>query len=339
MRLCCALALLILSANILYAADECGDNGNFWADVDILYWQPWEKSMVLTNKESPVLFTDDFTKKSVIHPDFDWDFGTRIGLGYFSPCYPFDAALEWTYYHTCADQHRTTNSNDLTNTLNQEGMFPIWALSDDIIAGDYVAQACLNWKLTINLIDLEFGCPYTFENCFELRPYVGLRSAWIRQHANIGYTGGIFQIGILSAGVPLEGTDGVHLKNDFWGLGPRLGVEPRYTLGCGFSLYGNAAVSGLLGVYSINQREVFLNSLRFSHHKHPVRFRWIGDLEAGIEWETPLCCEQYLLSFKLGYEYHIFYHQLDLEGDEFGLVPHDRNLDVQGVTFSCGFAF
>lgn len=335
------LFVILTSAQLAVSEDSCGccTNGNFWANIDLLYWQPWEKSLVLTNKKSPIFTTDDFTKKDVVHPDFNWDWGTRIGLGYSSPCYPCDLRLEWTYYHTTADQHRFTDSNDLTNTFNQQGMFPIWALSDDIISGDYVAQACLNWKLTINMIDLDFSREYVFFDCLDLHPFVGLRSAWLRQHADIGYAGGIFLIGILGAGVSQEGTDLVHLKNDFWGLGPRIGIDPRYEIGCGFSLYGNAAISGLLGAYSIRECEVYLSNVRFSHHKHPVRFRWIGDLAIGLEWKTGLCCELYLLSFKVGYEYHIFWHQLELDGDDFDLVPHDRNLDVQGVTFSCGLEF
>lgn len=46
------------------------DGANVWIEIDILYWTPWERALVATNKKSDVLTTDDFTKARVIHPHF-----------------------------------------------------------------------------------------------------------------------------------------------------------------------------------------------------------------------------------------------------------------------------
>lgn len=330
-----------LNANSLldWFQPACATEENYWINLDLLYWKPWEKSLVLTNKKSPVFFTDNFTKAKVIHPHFNWDLGFRLGAGYATPCCLWNVSLNWTHYHTSAHQHRSTNSNDITNVNNQQGMFPIWALSKDILAGDYVSAAKLDWRLHLNLIDLDFGYPLSCLNCFEIRPYVGIRTAIINQNAHIGYSGGIFFIDIIQAGISLNGTDHVHLRNDFWGIGPRFGISPQYSLGNGFCLYGDAAISGLCGVFDVNQKECFLGSKRFHHHKHLVRVRGIADLAAGISWDTCFCQGRYSVAFKLGWEYHIFFHQLELKGDDFHLVSHNRDLDVQGVTFSSQFAF
>lgn len=324
----------------LAAWGQASAENNFSAHVDLLYWKAHEKSLILTNKKSPIFFTDDFTKAKVIHPHFDWNLGYRIGVGYSFPCSPWKATLDWTHYDTKVRQHRATNSNDLTNVNNQQGMFPIWALSDDIIAGDYISKASLKGKLSLNLIDLMFnGRSIVCGKCFEILPYAGIRTAWIRQHANIDYRGGIFLIDIIEAGVSLEGSDHIYLKNDFWGIGPRLGMQPLFSIGHGFSIYGDAAISALGGVFNIDQKETYLQRERFSRHKHETRLRWIGDLAAGISWKKPLCNERYLLTLELGWEYHIFFHQLELKKDAFHIISSNRNLDVQGVTFASHFEF
>jgi hypothetical protein len=79
--------------------------------------------------------------------------------------------------------------------------------------------------------------------------------------------------------------------------------------------------------------------VRFNHHHHPVKWRWILDADAGVMWETWICRERFALTFKFGWEYHLFFDQLELRGDQFGLVSDDRNLSLNGVAFSSRFDF
>lgn len=330
------LYFIILCNSLTYC--ECSNSENcknLSAHVDLLIWTAHEKSFVLTNETSPVFFTDNFTKADVIHPSFDWKCGYRIGLGYTPPCRPWDITFDWTHFYTTISQKRSTNSNDLTNVNNQQGMFPIWAISPDIISGDYVSEADMKGKIYLNLLDLDFHRCLTCIKCIDIKPYIGLRTAWIEQGAHIHYRGGIFLTNIIEGGVSYDGTDSIYLKNNFWGIGPRIGFDADFFRYKKFSLYGNAAIAGLVGVFTVGQKEIYLDDVRYSRHKHPVRFRWVGDLAAGISWVSPLCRNQYYLTLKAGWEYHIFFDQLELKGDSFHLVSRNRNLDFQGVTLSC----
>ncbi len=311
---------------------------NYWARADFLYWKAHEKSFVLTNKTSPVFTTDDYTQTKVLTPHFDWDPGVRLGVGYHSCDDCWDTAFYWTHYHASLNQKQHTDNNDLTNVNDQLGMFPIWSLSDDIIAGDYASDARLQGKLSLDLYDLNFGCNFYCMECLQIQPYVGLRGAYIRQSAHVKYSGGIFLIGIIDGGVQLNGTDLIHLTNNFWGVGPRVGVAPEWYLGQGFSIYGDAAISGLLGKFNVQQKETFLENVRSHHKKNFTRFRYVADFSIGLEWNCCLC-DIYDLCLRLGYEYHFFYHQLELKQDAFHLVPHNRNLDIQGISASLGIGF
>lgn len=314
-------------------------NEDVWLSADLFYWKAYEKSFVYTNRTSPVFTTDNFTKAKVLDPDFDWNFGSRLSLGYFYPCYSSDAVLSWTHYHTSINQKQLTDSNDLINVNNQRGMFPIWSFSDDIIAGDYVSDAFMRGRLALDLFDLDMGGHFDYSECLQVRVYLGLRGVWIRQSANVKYRGGIFLIGIIDGGIPLNGTDFIHLRNNFWGIGPRFGIAPEFNLGGDFSLHGDMAISGVIGSFSLHQKEKYLGHVRFSHDSHPTKFRWIGDLALWLAWKTCLCDGMYPLTLKLGWEYHIFFHQMQLRRDNFHLIPGNRNLAVQGVSFGADFEF
>lgn len=310
----------------------CGEE-SLSLSFDLLYWKATEKSLVLTNGKSALFFTDDFTKQKVLHPDFQWSFGYRLGGAFLPDGYPFGIALDWTHYQTTISQHRKTNSNDLTNVNGQEGMFPIWALAPDIIAGDYVTEAELDGRLKLDFLDLDVKYCFSCDP-FEVTSSMGLRGAGIRQNGEIRYRGGIFLTAILEGGVSLEGEDRVHLKNHFWGIGPRFGVKPELNIGYGFSAYGDASISALLGFVSLRQKETYLDNSRFSKTKHSCRLRWIADLALGISWKSFFWEKRCEIAWKLGWEYHLLFHQLDLQGDSFGLVSKNRNLAVQGVVLS-----
>jgi Legionella pneumophila major outer membrane protein precursor len=110
---------------------------NVWIGVDFLYWKPWERALVLTNKQSDVFVTDDFTEAPVIHPNFKWDPGYRVSTGYLFSSNLWDVGGSWTHYTSRISQHLSTHGSPL------DGMFPIWSLSNDVIAGDYVFESDL----------------------------------------------------------------------------------------------------------------------------------------------------------------------------------------------------
>ncbi len=308
------------------------DGSNVWIEASILYWKPWEKALVATNKTADVFVTDDFTNNHVVHPHFEWDLGYRVSGGYLFSSTLWDVEGSWTHFTSDVSEHRSSHGSAFV------GMFPIWSLSNDVIAGDYVFESDLKWKFTVNLLDVQFGRYFNLHH-LDLKPYVGVRSAWIKQRGDVIYQGGIFLIGILQPGISLNGSDLIKMENNYWGLGPRVGIAPRIILGRGFSLNADAAVSGLYGFFKIRQKEKYLDRVRFSHRAHLNRFCWVGDFAAGVQWKRPLYHQRYALTLSADWEYHIFFRQFELKRDHFGLVPKNRNFSLQGVTFSGRFDF
>ncbi len=303
---------------------------HFWYELEALYWQPWEKSAVVANRYSPVVTTSDFTERPVIHPHFPWDWGFRLGVGAQMTPPTWKVDLYWTNFSTALSQEKSANTNDaeVLNTL--KGSFPIWDLSDTLLAGDYISNSYLRWKLSVNLLDLDFDRPFCW-GWFSLSPHVGLRSAWLRQTFDVEYSGGIFSQTFISPGSNINGVDAIKMRNNYWGLGPRIGLSPCFDLGAGFTVFGDAAIASLLGQFHLTQKGEYLNSTQFHRQGTPFGVRWALDAAGGFGYQTSLFKDQYDLSLKLSYEFHEFYHQMELKRDSFGIIPHDSNLSLQGV--------
>lgn len=316
---------------------ELRNGDRVWLVADMLWFVPDEDALAFTNEKTDLFVSPVVTRKCVIEPEFDWDFGFRVGLGYIFSDRKWDMSLSWLHFATSSQQ---TIDTDLGIGCVQFGRFPIWSLSCDTLCFDFITQAKMHWKLKINLLDLTFGRLFEFGKTFFLRPFFGLRGAWIDQRDKVQYSGGVFVNGLtVSQLLSMCGDDHIFMKNNFWGVGPIVGIEPQLNLGRGLRVYAGVAGTGAVGQFNIHQKERYLDSVRFNHHDHPVKWRWILDADAGIMWETWLCSQRFALTFKFGWEYHLFFDQLELRGDKFGLVSDDRNLSLNGVAFSSRFDF
>lgn len=310
--------------------EECS---HFWLNADLLCFKPKEKSAVLTNRKTDLFTTANVTRQPTIHPDFEWDFGYRIGFGFLFANHCWDAALNWMHFTADAEQCKSTQGNI------QFGMFPIWSLADDILPYDWVSVANMHWKLKLNVVDLDFGrnlnaCP------FFMRFLIGLRFAQINQHFKVRYGGGIFANGLdLPELDSTFGYDRISMENKFWGIGPRIGFEPELNLGCGFRFYAGAYGTMSIGSFDLDQKETYLKTVRFKCCSNPHKVRWIIDAASGIMWRAFSCCQQYAFTLAFGWEYHMFFQQMELTSDTFCLVSDNRNLSLNGTALSARFDF
>lgn len=333
-RKCFALLFLTSSLMAEEGIFHPAVKGGFdvWIDFDVLYWKPREKALVPTNQMSSVYVTSDFTQTSLVHPHFQWDPGYRLNCGYiFSKDRMWDIKGSVLHYASSVFNQKDSHSSFV-------GMFPIWSLSNDIISGDYVFNSKLRWTFNLNMADLQIGRCVSFTN-LELEPFFGLRSLWLRQHGHIIYQGGIFLIGITAPEVTIYGTDSIKMKNYYWGMGPRIGMQGLLHIKRKVGLSAMAAVAAPYGFFHVQQKETYLDTVRFFDQKHIDRFGWVGDFSGGIFWKIPCAHDRYAFTIQTDWEYHLFLHQLVLKGDAFGLVPKNRDFSTKGLTFSMRFDF
>ncbi len=302
---------------------DCGNTGcfsdNLGLQVDFLWWRACADGTELGYEETisstpPGAGSEAFQTLSVRSPKERFEPGFRIGLNYFSPCCCWDAALNYTHFHTTAKTSGYSNVVSPSATATDYTAFrPLWESVDnsvpDLASGRYV--------LDLNYLDIEIGHKYYVSSCFVLRPFIGLRGARLNQ--NYSYDASANRA---AAVTPVSSTSFNSLtksKNNFLGAGPRLGLDVEFDFGCGVILFGEAGASVLFGRFENHTNENYVdftnptvaaNNYRFNQHAPSDRCSGtISDLAIGLKWEHCFCyCNtQHPVSLALSWEHHGFY--------------------------------
>jgi hypothetical protein len=227
-----------------------------------------------------------------------WDLGYRIGLEYDPSCYGWDISAYWTHFHN--HSHQGSDDEDFAH-----------------------------WKLEYDAIDIRFSYEISSVYCFSFTPFVGVRGVRIHEKLKAHF-----------GGCDCE-TDSEDISFDqdhkerFWGVGPEIGLEAKWPLRCGFSLYGELGVGLLYGRNKINVHdyETIPNptddgACCVDREIHACDT--FADFAVGIQWEKCFCNDIKAI-FKLGWEHHRFYN--------FNQIGGYGDLCLDGAILSAGIKF
>jgi hypothetical protein len=310
------------------ACNSCSNN--FTGRVDFLWWRPCSEGTQLgisndsarTGSEGARLVTNETHIRS---PNFKFDPGFRLGLGYYCPSKCWDVTLNWMHFHSKA---RAEGISVIPKSQNEgeEGLFGAKSSdleSDGLFISDWleafnlpVQEAKSRWSLDMDLIDLEFAQMFYVNHCFIVRPHVGLRGARIDQNYHVEQS--------LNTALGLGGTtfsEVVKSKNDFKGCGPRAGLDVEFHLGCGFVLYGKGAASLVYGQFNRDSRTEgtsgssglqFPSNAEFTYLSKGNNDRCtvpMSEVSIGLKWENCFeCCNNYHpYALEIAWEQNVFY--------------------------------
>lgn len=301
-----------------------------------------------------------------LEPNFKWNFGFKLGLGYSFACDGWDIGFAWTHYRGKASSH------DEAEVDNNHILVPLWSAFQGFrtpdsfnqpLPGPFANDIRTNWVLNVDLIEIPLGREFWASQYFSFRPHVGLCIAFINQSINLEHKGGSFTIFESVSGTVFQPSlnDEVNLFNDYSGVGVRGGFDTNWNVGCGWSLYGNLAASIVYGRFDIDHDESirsaeapFTKTRILETEDHFRASRAMLDLALGIQYSTLICDCKYGLTAQLGWEQHLFFHQnqlwrvnrylSDLGGypDNGGENIHFQrrgNLSTQGWTLAFKFDF
>lgn len=280
-------------------------------DADVLYWKAHlsaleldagrtSMSEVITDGVS-IFTTDEFDTD----PHFKWKTGYRIAAGYQFDCSNWELAAIWTHFQ---DNGNKNISEDSTTTNTTK---------------------C---RIQFNQIDGILVYHDTKCSSFNFTPFFGVRGARIHEGIRAHL---VTDISIAPSTTATE-TKNFDDSQRYWGVGPIVGLQGDWDIGCGFSIYGTAAAALLYGKYKIHfdDSDVFtapINRQVFGTiDRHTHGFDCNIDLALGVQWQTEIC-ECYQLNFKLGFEHHQYFNHSHL-----GVTRGDLTFD--GGIFSVGLA-
>ncbi len=260
----------------------------------------------LKNSNGTALATDART----ISPRSKWDWGFKVAAGCNTPHDGWDLALEWTRFYT-HNRHRVLNApsggtifpalvnQGVPETTMTQGLAPLQT---------GVQKAKPFWGVHFNQLNLGLGREFYVSKWLTLRPHTGVTTAWVRQDFNMHYDGGFLESSFFSSPVNLH----TSVKNNFWGMGLSTGVDSKWGLGSGFSIFSDLATSLLFGHFTLTQNESNTSVTPTLNRLHSSeKFRAsapVLDLGIGLMYEQEIG-GSYGFTMTLGYTEKVLFNQ------------------------------
>jgi Legionella pneumophila major outer membrane protein precursor len=261
---------------------------------DYLYWTAREDGLYFAQKGfsdpspsfPPSADSSSFhgTLKK-LHPR--WTSGARIGIGLNFPKEGYDAILYWTWFSS--QSHASARSS-------RGSLLPLWA-TPDFPPPTSATRAKGHFDLNLNLLDLEWGRSSWFGGSFSLRPFFGLRGAWITQRLKT-------QFAFTTLPIVFER---LRSEADFHGGGLRAGIDTRFALPHKFSICGLASGSLLYGQTDngLRIKEDHITIARTKDHS------WEGlstlQMSLKLGWDSHFAKDRLHIEFHVGWESNIWF--------------------------------
>ena len=303
----------------------------------------------------PGSYTLDLTSGKAHHPKFHWGWGFVVGVGGYLPYDGWDLATKWKRFHGKASGHLSRDGNPDPNNVAFTGgtgeyISPFWIakLFDE---PRLMNRASAHWHYRFDVWDLDLGREFLVSKFLALKPYIGARTAWINQNYNLKFLAHNFPTPIIQNPGDIGRQVGVRMKNDLWSIGGKVGLDTKWLLGKGFSLYGVGAFSVLEGWYKtryrLNDQKPGVSLIQlvgpigigadpyegfFVVTKRLHTIVTMADLGIGFGWEKSICKERACLSIKVGYDQSIFFgvSQFMNPQYDFSLVQLFPNYPLEG---------
>lgn len=286
------------------------DGYGFVASADFLWWKLYQGStdyLVKAKNDRTVLPVEGHLK----HFNFRWEPGFKVGLGYVFDHDGWDADAEFTFFQTQAHSHASAS---------QPHLFPL------------VGNPALNytkahgiWNVKFYDLNVVLGRNYFVSKYLALRPFFGLATAWIDQQRRFHF-------------VESNG-DLIYLRNrnDFWGIGPRIGLDAQFAFCESFSFYGNVAGNLMWGEFRTDELDKDKTTELVFHDLHYNLHRMVSTTAFGLgfAYETSFLENTYYLMIKCGYESQYWWRQNQLPIPDVNSLLFRRasnDLSLQGLT-------
>jgi hypothetical protein len=252
---------------------------------------------------------------------FKWDFGFRAGIGTTFDHDKWDLFLNFTWFRANNSSASSLHGSEfLTPLITQPPVF--------------ASQVKAHWNLHFYVLDLTLGRHSFLSPQLALHPYAGIKNAWIPQH-------------IRSSSKLISNSERVRTKqrNEFWGIGPELGISGKWFLGSGFNLFALGGGSFLWGEFTIRHhtRSEFSFALNQDLKLDTHLVVPMAEFQLGIGYETNLYHGKYRLEVSTRYENQYWWSQNQLP--YFSSLPSGRfqryceDLSLQGITLDVRFDF
>lgn len=320
------------------------DGYGWFITADLLYWHAkvGGTEYAYTDQDPTASLPIRGRTKDI---DFEWDWGFRVGLGYNFKHDSWEARLQYTWFDS--------NGSDSTRAGLNSSVIPLRGSSTIVNAGNsdqflYATSAKSQYDFDYQALDLELGRAYFISGKLSFRPHWGLKTAWLDQEQITRYTGGSPTPNVQAPGNTLGlQANTVHIKDDcdFWGIGPRVGVDSKWHLGYGFSVFGNVSAALLFGYFEVDHREKYSafvdNQIKLHANRHA--FSPTAQFQLGLRYDVYVHNNKQHIGIGLGYEAQYWWRQNQmLKIDDAAVLKYERyseDVSMYGLTLDFKWDF
>lgn len=278
------------------ARPQVKEAADLFITADCILWQAHSDGVGFTTKsQSNTSLVNGKTK----HPEFEWNWGFKLGVGYDLTHDGWDLRARYTRIHNAANKE--------ISVPNGEALFFLLTNAATGVVSQNATSARDHWNVHLNIVDLEVGREYYISKRLAMRPFMGLETAWIIQHEKNKFQGG--------TAAPLAGSAfRTFERHKYWGLGLRVGIDGNWHLGQGWSIFSNTALNVLYGFFDIHNtsRTELANGTttgtQSSNDGYHVS-KTITEVVTGLSWDRMLAEDRCHLGIRAGWEHHLFLNQ------------------------------
>lgn len=279
---------------------------------DILYWHPKVGGTEFAYSYQPEIVSvpgggvsvRPAKRGTIKENEFDWEWGLKVGLGYNVPHDEWDVYGNYTWYQP--------HSTESTSKAPPSGLAPLRQF------GEIIAQkAKSHFDIAYHNVDIEVGRNYYISRFLSFRPFLSVKTSWIDLDERLIYAASPLNGVAFPGEFTTSGFDfKTHSSSDFWGIGPRIGVNSLWFLGYGFGLFADVASAIQYGYFKTVHKESFpphvLANFNFDKNLIKVRSKFhrfvpYARLYAGLEWDGYVNHQKQHIRLKLGYEVQYYW--------------------------------
>ena len=301
---------------------------NWFITGGLLYYKPFVGG-------TQIAYTD--TGKRLSYPihgeakgmDFDMGLGFRIGIGYNFNRDGWDLNGEYTHF---SDGNSTKVS---VSGCGSDSITPLrGALCPEIHgesgSGWVATHGKSHFDIDLNTFDIELGRNYFLSHDLSMRPFFGVRAAWIDFEQVTRYCGGPNSTGnfcgasLVSLG---RNTLKVFEESYFKGVGAEMGFQSKWFLAKGFSFYADALGSLLYGFFRVEHKESITSSTnrRIDLTANTHKMVPTAHCQGGIAYDFFFDDERQHLGFSLGYDGQYYWRANQMiKIDDAGPIKYER---------------
>jgi hypothetical protein len=309
----------------------CPGSVGYFSNISFLYWEASNHGWTVAVEDRNPSVTPSgqlFTNLKPIEVDFDWSPGIRVGFGYNS-CYDhWDVQGIYTWIRFGAGKNLT--SRDFSATSTVVGFQPNAGYVIGAEMGPFRTLSA-HWSLNHNVGDLQIARDFYITKALALQPILGLRFASLDQSMNAHFG--------QAATLP-QTYSAYHISHDYWGIGPRVGVNGKWTFPHNVGFTGLITGSLLYGKLKIEEHYYStatgapLQETGFESSNENAMAPNV-QVALGLDWGICFNKDRNYWGLNLAWEFNYWWNHAHFDVYRENQFP----VEIQGITLRSDFSF